>query len=743
MKDINRLSILEIAERFGWANGISYAVDSRLVPQEKREEVEKLMYDYAEIFSEVGSSLVDSMDPKQMDRLNEARAILIELEPYIDKKKYLYQAYVNQVIFVKKIEAGEIPFGSVNSATFETTKKMLRDEKEYLENADLLMEQDIRFPAGSDRAQLITSDDVIGNPENKKGLCSKAKRRFSEFDATIPMDTLLFFLGAHSLIHICRYPELGDVLRERTYKKYCEKYPKEEDVSVDTNEKVSYLRKKGVEIIKANIEYFNIDKLSVFALNDWKKLLQDTKIEGDEYANMDKGLISHWLEVAKVLRFLIPRNRQNYTNNIIGEEINLEKMIAEMEQCMSRFINGKYSKQEEVDAMRQKLLNGEVSCRSILPEEYKDTMHFTPEELITILSHNMKDIKYFTDVDIISDKDIEHLEQYTDSQYIISLYLKKNNSGEDYAKFEEALRIYKFLMFEGRTDEEKNDLGLEAIDKGIDIEDEETLRELYQYGIITVDNLIGLIGNTALREFIEQGKLKPIDVRRLIENKTFSMDEFKKVIAESEISPEEKLVLIYSTFPNPEEREIRDSLLASLYKQVEKAEKTTDTDGGGKVPNPPIPGPKRKEFVYDPCTKWQLLSELDSEYFEEYFQDGHIVFYLPSKGEYIIEKLFDPTTRSDRPPYAYGAATYIIDEKVFDAEKDSIIVDGKINRHFLAEKYADKEKRNGITKIIHKGWANGICRHFDVDNPSRYTEEQAKKIHKLADTVENSREERN
>ena len=260
MKDINKLGILEIADRFGWSNGISYAVDSRIVPQGKRGEVERLMQDYADIFDGVGSSLVASMDPEHIRRLNEAKSILLELEPYIDKKKYLYQAYINQVIFVKKVESGEIPFRSVDSATFETTKKMLKDEKEYLENADLILDQDIRFPAGSDKAQIVTSDEVLGRPEVKKGLCSKAKRRFEDLNETVPMDTLLFFLGAHSLIHTCRYPELGDVLRERTYKRYCEKYPPEkEDVKIDTTEKVSYLRKKGVEIITANIEYFNVN----------------------------------------------------------------------------------------------------------------------------------------------------------------------------------------------------------------------------------------------------------------------------------------------------------------------------------------------------------------------------------------------------------------------------------------------------------------------------------------------------
>ena len=733
MKDISKLSLLEIADRFGWSNGLSYTVDSTLVPNEKREEVQQLLEEYENLFDHIDPSLVASADEKHSFDMNEAKVIMKKLEKYIDKKRYLYQACVNHIIYVKKVESGEIPFREVDAETFELTKKIIDDEKEFLKNADLLMESDIKFLPNSDRVQIITSDDVLRNPENKKGLCSRAKRRFEEIDSAVPMSMLLFFLDPNSFIHVCRYPELGEKLKERAYQKFRAKYPETEDPHINTNEKVTYLRKKGAEVIEANADYFNIEKLVVFALHDWKKIITDTKTEEMKPANMDKELIQHWIESARVLFFYIPRNKQVYINQVTGENIDLEKMIPEMEAHLHRFVNGKYLDQEKIDALKAKMLSGEVSYKGISPEDYKDAMRFTHDELIMILSHNLQAADFFLENGFITEEELGRLKS---SQNIVTLYLKKDDSPEDFERFQTNLRIYKGLTLEGKTDEEKNGLGIDLLDIEMQLQEEEKVEDLYNFGLITCDNYVELIGNAALKELIEQGKIKPSDLQRLIGNNAFPLDEFKKVLIESQISTEEKIILIYNAFPNNEDREKRDELLKFLYKQVTSNKQQTGTGSGEARPIPDKI--KEKKMVYDPCARWRLLSKLDPEYAVKYYSDGHVVFWEPNNGEYIIEKLFDPVSKSGEPRYAHGAATYILSAKAFNANKESIIVDGRIDRHFLSENRSE----DGICRYIHKGWADSICRHYDIDNPSKYTKEQIREIREAAEEVENSKVER-
>ena len=106
------------------------------------------------------------------------------------------------------------------------------------------------------------------------------------------------------------------------------------------------------------------------------------------------------------------------------------------------------------------------------------------------------------------------------------------------------------------------------------------------------------------------------------------------------------------------------------------------------------------------------------------------MFYLPNKGKYIIEKLYK---KNNEP--AYGSATYIIDEEDFENRRSEIIKNGKVDKKVLVEmKQGEKAK-----KIIHTGWGNAIAKYFDIDNPSKYTERQSKKIRKLAKQVEDSK----
>jgi hypothetical protein len=139
--------------------------------------------------------------------------------------------------------------------------------------------------------------------------------------------------------------------------------------------------------------------------------------------------------------------------------------------------------------------------------------------------------------------------------------------------------------------------------------------------------------------------------------------------------------------------------------------------------------------ITDPWTRWSLISSLDKDYSQEYLKDGYIIFYLPNRSKYVIEKLYD---KNNRP--AYGAATYVLDESVFEKNKDEILADGCINRSCLVT--LNQEKRQGVKKLVHTGWASALVRYFDIENSKEYTEEEKNDIKEKAEYVEKSKKPR-
>lgn len=124
------------------------------------------------------------------------------------------------------------------------------------------------------------------------------------------------------------------------------------------------------------------------------------------------------------------------------------------------------------------------------------------------------------------------------------------------------------------------------------------------------------------------------------------------------------------------------------------------------------------------------MASLDSEYSFEYKSDGSAIFYLPKFRKYILEKLYN---QNNEP--AWGAATYILDEDIYEENEENIIEGDVINRSKLARLRGEK----GVKRFIHTGWSNAICKFFDIEDTGKYTEEQINQIKKFSKQVEESK----
>lgn len=334
----------------------------------------------------------------------------------------------------------------------------------------------------------------------------------------------------------------------------------------------------------------------------------------------------------------------------------------------------------------------------------------------------------------------------------VQTFVELCTDSERKEEFERYRQLFKFLKIDGKTIEEKNALGMEILESSEELLEEQKMFELYQKGIITCDTLIDLGGMT-FEELYANGELKPNDARRLldkevqlkdgtrlnieslVENENSEIESFRKILCK--MTDEEKMVAIFSTFSGANYKKLRQQLLSGLsevesskhdnkgattiYRHSEDDVKPEDK---GKTSG------KGNENVTDPCARWNFMSKLDEDYSQDLLKDGTLVVYLPSQQKYIIEKLFD----LNHEP-AYGAATYVLPEDVFDKHKLDIIQNGKINRSKLVE----LKGVNIAKKIVHRGWGKAMCKVFDVNNPNLYTPEQRQELEELALEVEKSK----
>ena len=102
----------------------------------------------------------------------------------------------------------------------------------------------------------------------------------------------------------------------------------------------------------------------------------------------------------------------------------------------------------------------------------------------------------------------------------------------------------------------------------------------------------------------------------------------------------------------------------------------------------------------DNCLKWNTISNIDEDFIQRYLNNGNVIFYLPNKFEYIIEKIFKNSVKP-----TYGNAVYILNKEDFKKYENDII-DSKtkeINNTLLLK--LSNEKNNSIKKVVNTGWS--------------------------------------
>lgn len=654
----------------------------------------------------------------------------------------------------------------------------MKELKEVIEySKSLLKASDVVCMYSDDEGKIVieSSKEFSGNEKEAKEEKEKALEKLAQIEEKIGLEKIVGLLKPTDLLDICKYQNLGnwlavDILERCEIKNettiICDRVHNSE-IELDA-ETVSKNAKGKLfdwnifyQTIKTNIQYIDIDKMLLLAnavyYNKYGTELERFSLEEAR----DLREFTYIVESLLVDK-QITMESQKFNSKISFEEIKI--FVANLNK---HYINGIFYSDLEIEEIAQDMISGEKDVSTLSKTEFLETMQFTIGDLVLMVSNNPSALEFlmknsfiteiefeeiFSKIKIITSEQLkylynngniqkedlisyyiserislntikdlkkyleeigESLSEIVSTEKLVELYLDKKSKEE----FDKYRRLYKLLIIDDKKLDERKRIATEILDQSLELLAINRMEELYRIGLIPLDTYIDFNGNQAVTDLFASGELKPVDARRLYDNKIITLGAIKKILRNKSIEYGQKIVLIYSTFPDSESAEIRDELLSCLAKTREK-------NAGALKGRKQVFQEQRSEnkAIKNPCLRWNMIESLDSEYSQEFLEDGHVVFYLPNAGKYIIEKLYERNNQN-----AYGAATYILDE---GSEKNNgkIIKDGKIIKKALIN--LRKEER--VRKIIHTGWDNAICEYFDIEENRKYTDEQIDRIKELA-----------
>lgn len=477
---------------------------------------------------------------------------------------------------------------------------------------------------------------------------------------------------------------------------------------------------------------------SIIGLNEIYKELSNGKYKNKQYAinNEESGEELIRVDVNEIGNFLDRCTEEGYITDNAIEEIHanlangifpddLDKMrIAGVDLEDVTHILNNYEKVEDKEKKEELLISANALVKYLL----RNT-DIKPEDIIDLYVNGDANLQLIGSMDL---KEIP--KEYFDKRFMElfgeDVYL---DTEETNAKLKRYGNLYSMLREQKQIDTTTDDL----VEKLSNMFGEEfvpdIIGELYKTGVANIEEAIQWLGGEFIANQYEQGIIKPVEIREIYNKGIINLEELAEMINLLEDNTE-KFMIISSIFPEADSMETRQKLLEECMR-VEDSEKGYSLNTGkqkGNEEQEDIQKEKRySKYVTDPVARFLLMQLLDRDYAYGMTDDGHAVVYLPNLNKVIIEKMLSKYGE----PY-YGAATYVVDEKYFEENKNRVVDGNRIKRSNLNEDTIFR----GVDKIIHSstGWGKGIKKVLGIDEENR-TPEELQQIEEAIRTVEESR----
>ena len=702
---------------------------------------------------------------------------MLELESIIDKDLLVYSIYHD---YADRERRGNQDSLDVFAVEF------IDDIRRFLQNKDLVLLRDIRFPEDSHRAEVRTYLDFIDDKHQIKERDKQRrerKRLFDELSDKIDMKSFIHVLYPIDLRLLCHYPTLSSIIRSKLlineqYGDVIIKRSQEGDQVINNFDEDTLF-----DYVRENIEYLDLEKMLLLSSQRQftsclvteqpesviEEFIREMKCIRDSFKKIGNQPIeidwNSYIEIImKNCSEAVVNQEYDETGKVKKISTTLDKIIEETEKMSKRYVNGHLRTQEEVDNIKAGTLAGNNGYNAFTPETYKK-FGFSKEELLTIATHGINALDFFQQEGLLSDEDIE---QVRSPKHLVQLYLQCNKSDSDEKEFNLYRKLFIDLFIANADDNQKDEIGNRIIEQDDELLDEEALKNLYEYGLITIRNYLDYVGPETIStsywiNLIEDGRIKPQDLRALYYNGTITNDILRQIVSDPDYSYAKKLTLIYTTFSQPDEgdREMVNDLVQAFTQGVESPViPRPDRPRGGEHPLPepvPEPGPDihpvgENRSTYRPELKFNYLMTYDPDISVEVFDlDGHVKFYSPYYDLVIIEKLYDGQNADHSPKYSYGAATYFINGEDYRRNQGDIVIEAPrrehgviVNKKGINRKQLVQMANNRLaTRAIHNNWSTAIDTKINAYNRNvngpRVTQEMLDRRETYAQQLEDTR----
>lgn len=611
---------------------------------------------------------------------------------------------------------------------------------------------------------------------------------------------------------VCKSNENADtfsrILRyncKKVIKKYKMKGVEEnEEFYIDTY--VSEIR----DYLKRFPKEFNMEKIMLLSAWRMKNSLENEseKLKEDEIKDIIKCMKYYNENIKKNISI-----KETIQKSVFGPEIGeIQYSTEELREDFKKVIGDKYYSDIELEDIKSKILNGESNLSDLENPQIYNLINFTNEEVNNIksnyqnfdvllkLNHISKEeakeiiqknrfsigyetIKILASKRFISENDIKEMylngniststmeEIVNDTRFNIEItcqellnkYEEFLESREDDVKLTRVKKYGKLAKkINSKDPKMEEEFYGEIIDKLYSNRDELDLDELYDLEILPIQTLIDWDGEERIYKLIENLKLKSEDIVQLLKRDILNIQKMGNALVKSKSSKIEKIKYICDSFSyqcNTKEEADEQAINAeSLTQYVEMSNIIKDVDENAflergqsehkktiKLGN----GKKRKEYVSDIISRWNLFKELDDNCTVEMYNDGTTKFELPNVngGTVVFEKTLKMKDDVMVPDYA--KATYImsysdyiknrprIEQQAYTSKdsKTSDVVLG-INRKTLVSMYNCHQ----ADKIIHSpAWGKRVKEKLGGSIINLYGEQKENRIDSLINKIEKSR----
>lgn len=726
---------------------------------------------------------------------------LLQNEDIIDKEKLLFYDFLT---LQQKVEYYEKHRNNsqFDQAMYEEKLKKLNECYDLLKDSKVELPDIFIREDGKMMVEKLQSfhEIVKGKTPKEMELKQKNLQILNEMKEQKIAEIMLLLINESDLSqYVCQYRGNGEIFKYIIRQRIEQDLSEEEMVVKSTEDKIKKAHEEIIstmtELIEKFPEKFKMDHVLLLAAYRAKQMLEKEKgIKEDQNSHK---------ECVKIMQFA-KEHIENPNTKILGpvyenhlqKSVDVDYKFKNLQEDVSRIVDGIYFSKEDLIQMRQELFSGELEFGAS-SRELMELLKLTKEEKSELVKVNPNNFESFVMAGMLDKAEVKNMlenmeegielpnrvidclccDDLLENRDFVDMYMRKQinlkqvcrlhdfydlqpqitvdelmqyyenreQAEEQEIDFEKYALLFREIRLKNSEEEEKQQIAEQIMEKLYETERdyEADLKNLYGANLLPIRTLIDWNGEKMIYDLIEDASIKPKDAKELLMTGELNVTRAYQALKDSDLSDAEKLNFIFSSFDGvgntPEEIKAQNEARMYLIQAMNISKDFVDyseTKTSRVARQKGETKQKWNRYVSDPVYRWQLFSQIDKDCDSKPFADGSVVFTLPNvgNGTVVVEKLFKSTQKGTQ--INYGSATYCMSEEEYLNHKE-IEREGKINRKALVQMHKDEK----ASRAVHsKAWGKDLKKILGISAENGYSEEKIAEIDGLMEQIENSKE---